>query len=374
MNINKIILVLSIVLAVAGVGLTFYLTQAHFSGNIESICTEGGGCGEVLRSSYSQFWGVPTALYGLLYFVSLLILLSILPYFKDDILQRFLTTILSLNSAALVVSILLTAYSLLSLNTLCVYCISSSGLVFILFTLSLFMTIRDFRVKETPDILTPSLKISLSVVTVLLLISGGLYYQSVSASNGAQNQTGELTALASEPISLGNPNAPIRVIEFFDLSCPHCQRFTLNTFPKIRKNYIETGKVLWTFRDFPIPNSHPHAPYAHGILSLIPSHQYISAKKRIMRDAKRWNARQNENPEEYFDFFLQRYNLSGLSPSQNLLSSIMKRRRVYGELGIRSTPSFMVNGKIYKGGLPYRRWESIFNSLLQQSTGPSQRN
>jgi protein-disulfide isomerase len=51
---------------------------------------------------------------------------------------------------------------------------------------------------------------------------------------------------------IGNPDAPVTLIEFSSLTCPHCADFHVNTYPKIKKNYIDTGKVKMIVRDFPL--------------------------------------------------------------------------------------------------------------------------
>ena len=52
--------------------------------------------------------------------------------------------------------------------------------------------------------------------------------------------------------TLGNPKAPVTVIEYLAPTCPHCARFAASVFPEIKKNYIDTGKVLYVIRIFPL--------------------------------------------------------------------------------------------------------------------------
>ena len=58
---------------------------------------------------------------------------------------------------------------------------------------------------------------------------------------------------------MGNRNAPLTLIEFSDYHCPFCRRFFTQTFPKIKSNYIDTGKVRYVFRDYPLDAIHPNA-------------------------------------------------------------------------------------------------------------------
>lgn len=58
--------------------------------------------------------------------------------------------------------------------------------------------------------------------------------------------------------SLGSADAPVAVVEFTDFQCPYCKRFTDTTFPILKKDYVDTGKVRWITRDLPLP-FHPNA-------------------------------------------------------------------------------------------------------------------
>ena len=58
---------------------------------------------------------------------------------------------------------------------------------------------------------------------------------------------------------IGDPNAPITIVEFSDFQCPFCARFHTQTLPLILEEYIEQGKVKLVFRDFPIQSIHPNA-------------------------------------------------------------------------------------------------------------------
>jgi protein-disulfide isomerase len=71
--------------------------------------------------------------------------------------------------------------------------------------------------------------------------------------------------LPKEPVSLdgavlkGRDSAPVAVIEYSEFQCPFCQKFTNTTLPTLIKNYVDAGKVLWAFRNFPLEKIHPNA-------------------------------------------------------------------------------------------------------------------
>ena len=65
-----------------------------------------------------------------------------------------------------------------------------------------------------------------------------------------------------EPVK-GNPDAPVTVVEFSDFQCPFCSRFFEQTLPLIEKNYIDTGKIKFVYKDLPLDSLHPNARSAH---------------------------------------------------------------------------------------------------------------
>ena len=62
---------------------------------------------------------------------------------------------------------------------------------------------------------------------------------------------------------LGRADAPVTIVEFSDYQCPYCQRFATKVFPEMKRDYIDTGKVRYVFRDFPLTQIHPQAAKAH---------------------------------------------------------------------------------------------------------------
>ncbi len=75
----------------------------------------------------------------------------------------------------------------------------------------------------------------------------------------AQPDSGPVKVSANDDPVLGNKNAPLTLIEFSDYECPFCKRYFTETFPEIKKNYVDTGKLKIVFRDYPLPFHNPLA-------------------------------------------------------------------------------------------------------------------
>ena len=70
---------------------------------------------------------------------------------------------------------------------------------------------------------------------------------------------GPVTMTVGDGPALGNVDAPITIVEFSDYQCPFCKRHFTNTLSALKTNYIDTGKVRYVFRDFPLDSIHPYA-------------------------------------------------------------------------------------------------------------------
>lgn len=172
-----------------------------------------------------------------------------------------------------------------------------------------------------------------------------------------------------DPNWLGDKNAPITMVEFTDYQCTFCQRFHLVTFPEIRKRYIDTGKVRFASRDFPL-EFHANAMRA------------AQAARCAGDQGSFWEMRNalvaDPNHLAEADVLKQAQAL-GLNAEtfRSCLASDKHRAAVEKEeaeavaIGISGTPSFLigkstpdgVDGVIVVGALPFSEFESKLNGL-----------
>ncbi len=71
-----------------------------------------------------------------------------------------------------------------------------------------------------------------------------------------------IVSIDDDPM-IGDPDAPVTIVEFSDFECPFCMRFYHQTFPSIMEHYVETGLANFVYRDFPLDNIHPNARITH---------------------------------------------------------------------------------------------------------------
>jgi protein-disulfide isomerase len=170
--------------------------------------------------------------------------------------------------------------------------------------------------------------------------------------------------------SLGNPDAPIKVEEFASLTCGHCATFHGSTFPELKEKYIDTGKVFFTFIDFPL-----NAPAldASMIARCMPQERYFPFISMLFSMQERWAFDQN-----YRDLLRQNARLAGMNDNdfdsclqnEDLKTGLVEiMQQAQKTHGINSTPSFVINGsKVMSGSIPLAAFEQAFEELSTQTT------
>lgn len=166
-------------------------------------------------------------------------------------------------------------------------------------------------------------------------------------------------------MSLGDKNAPIKIYEYASLTCSHCAEFNKDTFPALKKNYIDTGKVYYTLRDFPFdPIATAGYMLAHcagperffGFVDVLFSTQAQWAFVQTPMEALKGIARQGGFSEEKFDACMK---------NEKIFEHVKATaQRGSTEFGVRSTPTFFINGEKVEGAVPWSEFEPILKKHL----------
>ena len=168
---------------------------------------------------------------------------------------------------------------------------------------------------------------------------------------------------------IGEPDAPVTIIEYASMSCSHCADFHNETLDDLKSEYIDTGKVKFVFRDFPF--NYP-ALAGSMILSCVPEdvrYDYMNAlyklqKNWVMRDHSKTRSelykimQSGGMQQDEFDACLSDINLEN-----DILEGVMNAQR---EFNINRTPSFIVNGIVYSGNKNIKEFRQIIDKILSQ--------
>lgn len=166
---------------------------------------------------------------------------------------------------------------------------------------------------------------------------------------------------------LGREDAPVEITEYADYQCPACQSFEVVQFPSVREQLVETGAVRWRYRDFPLDNIHRFARLAaHAAACADAQGRFWEMHDRIYEGQGDWSARGDAAP-----VFRQYAQEVGLDVAE--YGECMESGRYAGRIeaslqegravGVGSTPSFVIGGRIYPGALSSDELRRLADSL-----------
>lgn len=164
---------------------------------------------------------------------------------------------------------------------------------------------------------------------------------------------------------LGRADAPITIFEYASLTCPHCAAFNADTLPRVKLDWIDTGKAKLIFRDYPLDRL---ALNAASVARCVPTDRFFEFIDSLFRNQANWFDANDS------DKSLARVaKLSGLGQEQvdtclkdDKLTNFIVGERFTADsrYGVKSTPTFFVNGKKVVGEVPY----ADLNEILRTAT------
>ena len=163
----------------------------------------------------------------------------------------------------------------------------------------------------------------------------------------------------------GSEDAPITMVEYASMTCGHCAHFAVATFPAIKENYIDTGKVRFILREFPFD---PRAAAAFMLARCAPQDKYFAMVDVLFKQQEQWafvkNAREPlQNIAKLAGFTQESF--EACLTNQKLLDDINAvRERAASEFGVDATPTFFINGKKYSGALSVEQMSAVLDSML----------
>ncbi len=170
---------------------------------------------------------------------------------------------------------------------------------------------------------------------------------------------------ALEDIPMGSDSAPVTIIEYASMTCPHCAHFTTETFPQLKEKYIDTGKVKYILREFPLD---PLAAGAFMLARCAGKDKYYSLVEILFQEQAKW-AVQNPIPPllavaKQAGFTQQSF--EECLKNQKLLDDMEQvRNRASDKFKVQSTPTFFINGERFVGALSFEELDKAIQPYLK---------
>ena len=167
---------------------------------------------------------------------------------------------------------------------------------------------------------------------------------------------------------LGNENAPITLIEYASLTCGHCATFHNEVFPKIKSDYIDTGKLKFIYRDFPLDH---YALMASMVARCAGNKKFFTFLKVLFKEQSKWTA-----AKDPFIALGHIARIGGIGKEEfkscvgnkAIEDGILKSRiEADREFKIESTPTLIINGEKYDGARTFKKLKKYIDKLLTKS-------
>jgi protein-disulfide isomerase len=175
-------------------------------------------------------------------------------------------------------------------------------------------------------------------------------------------------ALSKDDRILGNPDAPITIVEYASLTCPHCAHFTNDILPELKKKWIDTGKAKLVLRDYPLDEP---ALRAAMIARCAPPDRFYAYTDMFFGAQDKW-----VTARDYRDALARLVKLGGMSREEFdncLKNTALENKIVEGrliaskELDVNSTPTFFINGTKFTGAPTVEEFDKALSGLAAKS-------
>ena len=182
-----------------------------------------------------------------------------------------------------------------------------------------------------------------------------------------------LLAGKAQGYTVGSPDAKVEIIEFADFECPACGNFANVTEPDVRRNLIETGKVRYTFYDFPLLNAHQNTiPASMSAACADDQGKFWEMHDALFMGQIEWNGIATSNPRKVISGYAEKLGLEMAKWNACMDANTHSERiRANYALGmtkqVASTPTFFINGQAYPGALPYDDIKKAVDAALAAS-------
>jgi protein-disulfide isomerase len=184
----------------------------------------------------------------------------------------------------------------------------------------------------------------------------------------AQSATDVAKPVSLPDMALGPANASVTITEYASMTCPHCATFAKEVFPKIKSEYIDTGKVRYVFREFPLDIKAAAGSMLARCIAKEDSGKYFAVIDLLFKQQNDWASK---NTAETLGRIGKQAGLSQQAvedclKDQALLDKIVADQKYASDvLKVDSTPTFFINGDKIKGDTSFDVFDKRIKSLLK---------
>ena len=206
-------------------------------------------------------------------------------------------------------------------------------------------------------------------LTGLSLLAGFSPLRLITEATAQGVSAAEIAKPVSLPdMALGPKDATVTITEYASMTCPHCADFNEKVFPKMKSEYIDTGKVRYVFREFPLDIKAAAGSMLARCVAKDDAGKYFAVIDMLFRQQNDWVLK---NTTETLTRIGKQAGLSGQQiedclKDQALLDKIAADQKYAADvLKVNSTPSFFINGELIKGDTRFEEFDKRIKALLK---------
>jgi|SRR6185312_11700469 len=183
-----------------------------------------------------------------------------------------------------------------------------------------------------------------------------------------------ITPVKAEGHLLGNPNAPVQVLEFADFECPHCAEFATITEPDVRKRIVDAGLASYRYFDFPIGEFSNSVAASNAAACAGDQHKFWEMHDKLFQGQPDWSS--ESNPKSVFATYAKALGLdmstwNSCYDSQKHLPEIKANHDEGVRRGVNSTPTFVIGTKQIPGAIPYDMFKAYVDTAAMEAKAAS---
>ena len=184
----------------------------------------------------------------------------------------------------------------------------------------------------------------------------------------ADNATASLVAkpVSLPDMTLGSAKAPVTVVEYSSMTCPHCADFSENVFPMLRSKYIDSGKVRFVSREFPLDIKAAGASMLARCAANGDAQKYFDAVAMLFKQQSDLVEHTTDTLKDVGGKFGMSNEAVETCEKDNALLDKLKADQdfAYDKLKVDATPTFFINGERVKGSMSFEEFERKLAPLL----------
>ena len=194
--------------------------------------------------------------------------------------------------------------------------------------------------------------------------------QAQAAPQAPPEPTGPVDVPISEAFAIGDPDAPVTIVEYTDYQCPFCERHHSQTFGNIVSEYVDQGIVRYVFKDFPL-NFHPQAEAA-AVAARCAGEQgsFLEMHSALFDAQNEWNGRTDADTiflTMATDLGLDGDVFSTCQARSDLFDAVRADFNEGSQFGVRGTPAFFINGNLVSGAQPFSVFQQAIDAALAEN-------